>query len=99
MNGILPGVIPVADVIPDTLASVIRKAPLTPEKLAFAWRLSVGPAIERATTIDLRNGVLYVAARDLAWRREVERSAGLIRRRLQALLGADVFKALDITLT
>jgi hypothetical protein len=91
-------VIPVADVIPGALASVLRKAPLTPEKVAFAWRLTVGPAVDRATTIELRDGVLYVKARDRAWRREMERSAGVIRRRLHAVLGADALRALDITL-
>jgi len=90
-------VIPVGDVIPDALAAVLRKAPLTPDKVAFAWRLTVGPALERATTIELRNGVLSVRTKDPAWRREVERSAGVIRRRLQALLGAAAFRTLDIT--
>lgn len=98
MNGILGGVIPVADVIPEALAAVLRKAPLSPEKVAFAWRLTVGSAVDRATTIELRDAVLHVRARDGAWRREVERSAGLIRRRLQTLLGADVLRTLDITL-
>lgn len=84
--------------MPDALASVLRKAPLTPEKVAFAWRLTVGPAVDRATTIELRDGVLRVRARDAAWRREVERSAGVIRRRLQVLLGADALRSLDITL-
>jgi hypothetical protein len=91
-------VIPVADVIPEALAAVLRKAPLTSEKVAFAWRLTVGPAVERATAIDLRDGVLYVRARDASWRREVERSAGLIRRRLQMLLGADALRRVDIRL-
>jgi hypothetical protein len=91
-------VIPVNDVIPDALAAVLRKAPLTPDKVAFAWRLTVGPALERATTIELRNSVLYVRTKDPAWRREVERSAGVIRRRLQALLGADACRTLDIAL-
>lgn len=90
--------IPVADVIPEALAAVLRKAPLTSEKVAFAWRLTVGPAVERATAIDLRDGVLYVRARDASWRREVERSAGLIRRRLQMLLGADALRRVDIRL-
>lgn len=84
--------------MPDALASVLRKAPLTPEKVAFAWRLTVGPAVDRATTIELRDGVLRVRTRDAAWRREVERSAGVIRRRLQVLLGADALRSLDITL-
>lgn len=90
--------IPVADVIPEALAAILRKAPLTSEKVAFAWRLTVGPAVDRATTIELRDGVLHVQARDPSWRREVERAAGLIRRRLQTLLGADALRRVDIGL-
>ena len=29
--------------MPAVVAEVIRKAPLTDEKVAFAWRLAVGP--------------------------------------------------------
>lgn len=89
--------IPVHQVVPGALAAVLCKAPLTPEKVAFAWQVTVGPAVDRATTIELRDAVLYVRAKDPAWRREVERSAGLIRRRLQALLGADVLRSVKIT--
>jgi hypothetical protein len=91
--------IPVGDVIPDALAAVLRRAPLTPDKVAFAWRMTVGPAVDRATTIELRDAVLRVRTTDAAWRREVERNAPLIRRRLQALLGADALRRMDITLT
>ena len=37
-------------------------------------------------------------ARDEAWRREVERSAGVIRSRLDALLGPGVVRSIDVTL-
>lgn len=87
-----------ADVVPEALAAVLRKAPLTPEKVAFAWRMTVGPAVDRATTIELRDTVLRIRTRDAAWRREVERSAALIRRRMQMLLGADALRSLEITL-
>jgi hypothetical protein len=90
-------VIPVADVIPDALAAVLRKAPLTSEKVAFAWRMTVGPAVDRATTVELREGVLRVRARDAIWRREVERSARVIRRRLLTLLGAEAIRTMEIT--
>ena len=76
---------------------VLREAPLTPDKIAFAWRTSVGPAVGRVTTIELKGRVLHVQAKDAAWRREVERSAGVIRTRLQTLLGEDVVRGLDVT--
>jgi hypothetical protein len=84
-------------VIPDALAEVLRKAPLNDEKVAFAWRSSVGPAIDRGTSVALRDGVLHVTVRDAAWRREVERSAPLIRARLDSLLGRGVVRAIDIS--
>lgn len=91
-------VIPVHQVMPAALAVVLRKAPLTPEKIAFAWRTAVGPSVDRVTTIALRGRVLHVRAKDAAWQREVERSAGLIRSRLAVLLGDDVVRGLDVTL-
>ena len=74
----------------------IRKAPLTPEKIAFAWRAAVGPAVDKATHVELRDNVLRVRARDAAWQREVERSSPLILARLQALLGKEVVRFIDV---
>jgi hypothetical protein len=98
-NAILGGMIPVQRVMPDALAAVLQKAPLTPEKIAFAWRTAVGPSVDRVTTIELKGRVLHVRAKDAAWQREVERSASLIRARLDALLGDDVVRGLDVTVT
>ena len=85
--------------MPGALAAILRKAPLTPEKVAFAWRTAVGPAVDRVTTIELKGRVLHVHARDAAWQREVERSAGLIRARLDALLGEGLVRGIDVTVT
>lgn len=82
--------------MPSALAVILRKAPLTPEKVAFAWRAAVGPAVDKATSAELHDGVLRVRARDAAWLREVERSAPLIRSRLHTLLGADVVRYIDV---
>lgn len=90
--------IPVREVMPDALASIIRKAPLTPEKVAFAWRSAVGPVVDKATTIELHERVLRVRARDATWQREIERAAAIICRRLDALLGQGVVRGLDVTL-
>ena len=83
--------------MPDALAEILRRAPLSEEKVAFAWRAAVGPAVHRVTTIELRDRVLRVRARDASWQREIERSAGVIRARLDALLGAGVVRGLDVT--
>ncbi len=89
--------IPVHRFMPDALAVILSRAPLTPEKVAFAWRSAVGPATDKVTTTELRNRVLYVRAKDASWQREVERSAAVIRARLDALLGRDVVRYIEVT--
>lgn len=91
-----PDVIPIHDVLPTALAGLLRNAPLTPEKVAFAWRLAVGPATARATTVDLRDGVLHVRGKDAAWCREIERSAAEIRHRLNTSLGASLIRFISV---
>ena len=81
--------------MPDALAAVLRRAPLTPEKVAFSWRTAVGPAVDKVTSVELHNGVLHVRAKDATWQREVERSAALIRSRLDSLLGEQVVRYIE----
>ena len=88
--------IPVQTVIPDALASVLRQSPLTAEKVTFAWRTAVGASVHNATTVALKGRVLHVRAKDPAWQREIRRSLGVIRPRLDALLGSDVIDSIDI---
>jgi hypothetical protein len=89
--------IPVSRFLPEALVEVLRKAPLTDDKVLFAWRTAVGPAVDKATTIVLRDRVLQVRASDPRWLREVERSAVLIRSRLDALLGPGVVSYIDVS--
>jgi predicted nucleic acid-binding Zn ribbon protein len=89
--------VPAQRVLPGLIASVIRPAPLCDEKVTFAWRTSVGAAMARATRVRLRpEGLLQVTADTPAWTREVERSIGLIRSRLEAFLGPDVIQRVEI---
>jgi hypothetical protein len=90
--------VPVRAILPDALAAIIRNAPLSPEKVEFAWRMAVGPSLGRVTTVALAGHVLRVRAENAAWRREVERSAALIRVRLESLLGRGVVRGLDVTI-
>ena len=85
--------------MPHALAEVLRKAPLNDDKVAFAWRAAVGPAMDRGTTVALTRGVLHVRANGPAWRREVDRSEALIRARLDALLGRGTIRAIEVTET
>ena len=89
--------VPVHDVIPDALAAVVRGAALTPEKVAFAWRRAVGPAVDQASSVELRGTVLHVRARDAVWQREIRRSTALITARLQALLGEQTVRQITVT--
>lgn len=89
--------IPVQTIVPGVLAAIVRKAPLTEEKVGFAWRTAVGPAVAGATSVVLDGATLRVCARDRAWQREIERSAATIRARLDDLLGPGVARYLDIT--
>ncbi|MGH7551894.1 MAG: DciA family protein [Longimicrobiales bacterium] len=83
--------------MPDALAAVLRRAPLTPEKVAFSWRTAVGPAVDKVTSVELRDGVLRVRTKDAAWQREIERSAALIRSRLGGLLGERVVRYIEVS--
>ena len=84
--------------MPAVLAEVIRKAPLTDEKVAFAWRLAVGPAVGKVTTARLAaNGTLYVRADAPAWNDAIAKSLGLIRSRLAHYLGETAIQKIDIT--
>lgn len=86
-----------ARVIPAVLAEVIRKAPLCPEKVEFAWRSAVGAVVARATTVRLTDdGVLHVIAADAQWGREVKRSSRLILTRLAPLLGPETVKKITV---
>ena len=88
--------VPAHKVIPAVLAEVLRKAPMCPEKVEFAWRAAVGPAIARVTTVSLdASGVLHVTASEAHWTREVRRSAKLILARLDTMLGPGVVKKID----
>lgn len=83
-------------VIPAVVADIVRKAPLTDEKVAFAWRLAVGPAVDRATRVRLdAQGTLHVRAEAAAWLDGVRQSVGLIRSRLAHFLGENTVKRIS----
>ena len=82
---------PAGSILTALLPSILARAPLTPEKIAFAWRTAAGPAMERAGTVELvGTGTLLVRTADPNWAREIERESGLLLSRMQALLGDGV---------
>ena len=79
----------------NVLPALLARAPLTPEKIDFSWRLAAGAPVHRACTVALRNGTLTVKVPDRAWAREIDRSADVIVARMQRMLGADAVRRLD----
>ena len=77
-------------VLPSVLAAAIRQAPLTPEKVTFAWRAAGGAAIARATEVSLTEGVLAVSSHDPQWAREVHRIRHELLRQLEPWLGTGI---------
>ena len=82
-------VIPVRDVLTSVVARVVRSAPLSDEKVAFAWRTVVGPSLDRGTVVRYDAGTLYVTARDPLWQAEIRRGLPAIMPKLAQLLGPE----------
>lgn len=83
--------------LPAALAPAVRLAPLTPEKVAFAWRAAGGAVIARATDVMLRDdGVLAVTSHDPQWAREVHRLRQELLRQLELWLGPGVVTRIEV---
>ena len=80
---------PLAQALPGALAELLRDAPLSDGKVAFARKAAVGPAFDRATVVKLDGTVLIVEVTTAQWAREIKRSIGVILPRLRTLLGSD----------
>ena len=87
---------PIQQTIPGALREVLRKAPLSTGKVAFAWRVAVGPGVERATSVRLHEGVLHVDAADKTWASEVRRASEMILTRLGGLLGPGTVRTIEV---
>jgi predicted nucleic acid-binding Zn ribbon protein len=87
---------PISSAVPGAIAAMLRTAPLSPGKVAFAWSTAVGPALQRATAVRLERGVLLVEATDRQWAREVARSTRVILARMQTLLGDEAITSIEI---
>lgn len=84
-------------VLPRMLAPAVRQAPLSPEKVAFAWRTVGGAAIARTTAVVLgEDGVLTVSSQDPHWAREVHRLRHELLRGLEPWLGHGVVTRIEV---
>ena len=85
--------IPINNFAPGVLAEIVRRQPASKERTGFAWQLAVGPALARATTVELgEDRVLKVRAADPRWLAEVERAREAVLQKMQHLLGQDVVR-------
>ncbi len=82
--------------MPGAVVEVLRGAPLSPGKAAFAWRMAVGPALERTTTVTLDGRTLVVTVPTRQWAHEVHRGSPMILRRLERYLGPGAVTSLDV---
>jgi predicted nucleic acid-binding Zn ribbon protein len=87
---------PLISGMPGALVELLRGAPLSQGKVAFAWRAAVGSAVERATAVRLEDGVLIVETAGAPWSRELQRSSATILRRLETLLGPGVVQRIQM---
>jgi predicted nucleic acid-binding Zn ribbon protein len=71
------------------IAEIVRRQPASKERTNFAWQLAVGQALARATTVELRDGVLTVRALDRRWIQEIERARENVMLKMQQILGTD----------
>ena len=76
-------------VVPGALTELFRRGAMSQGKLEVAWRVAVGDALARVTTVRLQGGgVVEVQAADPRWSAELKRSSSMILTRLSGLLGA-----------
>lgn len=87
----------VHSLVPRAIAELCRTGPLSQGKLEIAWRVAVGDALSRVTRVQLQaDGSVAVEASDLRWKKELQRSSSLIKRRLNDLLGTEAVPRLTL---
>jgi predicted nucleic acid-binding Zn ribbon protein len=85
------------EVLAAALAPAIRQAPLTSEKVEFAWRAAGGAAIARATRVTLGDhGVLRVTGDDPRWIDAVRGMRTHLVRQLEPWLGTGTVTAIEV---
>jgi predicted nucleic acid-binding Zn ribbon protein len=82
--------------MPGAIAELLRGAPLSPGKVDLAWKVAVGSAFDKVTSVHLEGTILLVDADTTQWAREVGRSSPIILRRLQMLLGDNIVASISV---
>jgi hypothetical protein len=88
---------PIQTLVPRALTELFRTGPLSQGKLDVAWRVAVGDALSRVSSVRLQaDGIVEVAAADQRWHKELKRSSPMILTRLNGLLGAHAVSRLVV---
>jgi predicted nucleic acid-binding Zn ribbon protein len=88
--------IPVQDFSTSVLAQIVRRQPQSQARTNFAWQLAVGQAVARATTVQLKDGVITVRAVDRRWLREIEPMRATVIDKLRRVLGEEQITRIDL---
>ena len=89
--------IPVKHLTSSVLAEILRRQPLSHEKVTFAWQTAAGAALARAASARLgSDGVLEIRASSPYWAREIGRSSALLLGRVRTLLGEETVKRMTV---
>jgi Dna[CI] antecedent, DciA len=84
-------------VVPRALTELFRQGPMSQGKLEVAWRVAVGDALTRVTSVRLQaDGVVEVQPVDQRWKSELKRSSSMILTRLIGLLGPDSIRRIVV---
>jgi predicted nucleic acid-binding Zn ribbon protein len=86
----------VHDFSTSVLAQIVRRQPPSQARTNFAWQLAVGQAVARATTAELKDGVLIVRAVDRRWIAEIDPMRAAVLAKLQQLLGTEQIVRIDL---
>jgi hypothetical protein len=87
---------PISHVVPAALMELLRSSPLSDGKVTFAWKATVGPALDRVTAVKLEGRTLLVDTKGAQWTRELRRSSGVILTRLKTLLGDETVQSIEV---
>lgn len=88
--------LPIQTVSTGVLAEILRRQPASDARTRFAWQLAVGPALARATEVEIHDRVLTARCADPRWAPELARARDVVLERLQQLLGPEAVGRLTI---
>ena len=87
---------PLTQALPGAVSELLRGVPTSDGKVTFAWRVAVGPGVERVSSVRLDARTLLVDVTDQRWAREITRCSPVVLARLQTLLGPETINRIVV---